>query len=94
VIDGIVKRLGKLEKAYLVGDYAEGKDTGIIDVVLMGNIDPYHLNDLTRKTERYVKRKIRTLVLNPDEFRSIVGSVSKRSTVLIWQRSKSQNETA
>ena len=31
VIDSIVRRLGNLQKAYLVGDYAEGKDTGIID---------------------------------------------------------------
>jgi DNA-binding transcriptional ArsR family regulator len=92
VIDGIVKRLGNLEKAYVVDDYAEGRDTGIIDVVLMGDIDPYHLNDLTRKKERYVKRKIRTLILNPGEFRSIVGA--NRSSILIWQRSKSQDENA
>ena len=32
VIEGIVNRLGDLEQAYLIGDYAEGKDTGIIDL--------------------------------------------------------------
>ena len=55
VMDSILTRLGDLEKAYLIDDYAEGKDTGIIDLVLVGNIDPYHLNDLSRKTERYLK---------------------------------------
>ena len=35
VIDSIINRLGNLEKAYLVDDYAEGKDTGIIDIVLV-----------------------------------------------------------
>ncbi|MCP4631143.1 MAG: winged helix-turn-helix transcriptional regulator, partial [bacterium] len=54
VIDGIVNRLGDLERAYLIDDYAEGKDTGIIDLVLVGSIDQYHLNDLSRKTERYI----------------------------------------
>jgi predicted transcriptional regulator len=34
VIDSIINRLGNLERAYLVDDYAEGKDTGIIDLVL------------------------------------------------------------
>jgi predicted transcriptional regulator len=68
VIDGIVNRLGDVEKAYLIGDYAEGKDTGIVDLVLVGNIDHYHLNDLSRKTERYIKRKIRSLVMTKDEF--------------------------
>src|SRR4030042_2797378 len=55
VIEGIVRRLGDLESAYLIGDYAEGKDTGIIDLLLIGRIDQYHLNDLIRKTERYIR---------------------------------------
>ena len=42
VIESIIKRLGDLEKAYLLDDYAEGKDTGIIDLLLVGNIDQYH----------------------------------------------------
>ena len=32
VLDGIVTRLGDLDRAYLIDDYAEGKDTGIIDI--------------------------------------------------------------
>ena len=58
IIDSIVTRLGDLELAFLLDDYAEGKDTGIMDLLLVGNIDEYHLNDLSRKTERYIKRKI------------------------------------
>jgi len=52
VIDGIVNRLGDLDKAYLIDDYAEGKDTGIIDLLLVGNIDQYHLYDLSSKIVR------------------------------------------
>jgi predicted transcriptional regulator len=85
VIDGIISRLGNLEKAYLVDDYAEGKDTGIIDIILVGDIDQYHLNDLSRKTERYIKRKIRPLVLNADEFENFLPKLKIRSQVLIWE---------
>ena len=85
VIDGIVSRLGNLERAYLIGDYAEGKDTGIIDIVLVGEIDQYHLNDLSRKTERYIKRKIRTLVLSRDEYNKFLTELEKRPNVLIWE---------
>lgn len=85
VIDGIVNRLGDLEKAYLIDDYAEGKDSGIIDLVLVGNIDHYHLNDLSRKTEKYIKRKIRSLVLTQDEFKGFVSNLEKRPNILIWQ---------
>ena len=85
VIDGIVNRLGDLERAYLIGDYAEGKDTGIIDLVLIGEIDHYHLNDLSRKTEKYIKRKIRTLVINHDEYAELISKIEDRPRLLIWE---------
>lgn len=85
VIEGIVCRLGDLEAAYLIDDYAEGKDTGIIDLLLVGKIDQYHLNDLSRKTEHYIKRKIRTLVMNRDEFKAFSPDLEKRPSFLIWE---------
>ncbi|MDZ7696005.1 MAG: winged helix-turn-helix domain-containing protein [Deltaproteobacteria bacterium] len=88
VIESIVTRLGDLEKAYLIDDYAEGKDTGIVDLLLVGNIDRYHLNDLSRKTERYINRKIRSLVLTRDEFDALLPTLEKRSRVLIWEAEK------
>ncbi len=90
VLDSIVKRLGDLESAYLIDDYAEGKDTGIIDLLLVGDIDQYHLNDLSRKTERYIKRKIRSLVLSRDEYNDILPKLEKRPRVLIWEANKEQ----
>ncbi|MBW1855378.1 MAG: winged helix-turn-helix transcriptional regulator [Deltaproteobacteria bacterium] len=85
VIDGIVNRLGDLERAYLIDDYAEGKDTGIIDLLLVGNINQYHLNDLSRKTERYIRRKIRSLVLSRDEYNDLKPNLENRPRVLIWE---------
>ena len=85
VIDGIINRLGDLESAYLIDDYAEGKDTGIIDLMLIGNINQYHLNDLSRKTERYIKRKIRSLVLTRKEYNDLLLDLKKRPCVLIWE---------
>jgi predicted nucleotidyltransferase len=93
VIDSIISRLGKLEKAYLIGDYAEGKDTGIIDILLVGNIDHYHLNDLVIKTERYIKRKIRYLVLTPKEYEDFFPELIKRSNILIWETKKNRIKT-
>jgi predicted transcriptional regulator len=88
VIAGIVNRLGDLECAYLLDDYAEGKDTGIIDLLLIGNIDQYHLNDLSRKTERYIKRKIRPLVLGREEYKALLPKLGKRARLLIWEAKK------
>lgn len=85
VVDGIVTRLGKLEKAYLIDDYAEGKDTGIIDLLLVGEIDQFHMNDLIKKTEKYIKRKIRCLVLSNEEFEDLVEKIKDRPRIVIWE---------
>jgi DNA-binding transcriptional ArsR family regulator len=86
ILDSIIERLGNLEEAYLIDDYAEGKDTGIIDLVLIGNIDHDNLNDLVAKTQRYIERKIRTLVLTPDEYRKFSSKLRNRPQFLLWQK--------
>ena len=88
ILDSILDRLGNLEEAYLLDDYAEGKDTGIIDLVLIGNIDQANLNDLVRKTERYIDRKIRTLVLTPEEWRRMKTNLARRPLLKLWESSE------
>jgi len=90
VIDGIISRLGKLKAAYLIDDYAQGKDTGIIDLVLVGDVDPHHLDDLSRKTERYINRKIRAMVMTGPEFEKNGDIFENRPKLLIWQSEKSR----
>jgi len=88
ILDSILERLGKLEEAYLIDDYAEGKDTGIIDLVLVGDIDQANLQDLTRKTEKYIDRKIRALVVTKDEFNKLKNFLKNRAVLQIWQNEK------
>ena len=88
VIDDIINRLGNLEQAYLIDDYAVGTDTGIIDLLLVGNIDHYHLNDVSRKTERYINRKIRSLVFTREEYIKRSPELEQRPNVLIWENKK------
>jgi hypothetical protein len=86
ILDSIVERLGDLEKAYLLDDYAEGRDTGIVDLLLVGTIDSTNLSDLVAKTERYIGRKIRTLCLTPEEFGEMAMQLGKRPKLLLWER--------
>ncbi len=88
VIDGIIIRLGELERAYLIDDYAEGKDTGIVDLLLVGSINMVHLADLSQKTEKYIKRKIRSLVVSCDEYPQFQKKLQLRPHVLIWEAKK------
>jgi hypothetical protein len=85
ILDSILDRLGNLEQAYLIDDYAEGKDTGIIDLVFIGDIDQENLVDLVRKTERYIDRKIRTLVLASEEWEEMSPKLKTRPLLKLWQ---------
>ena len=93
ILESIINRLGNLEKAFLIDDYAKGKDSGIIDLVLVGDIDKESLLDLTCKTERYIDRKIRTLVLNKTEFEDNRGLLKGRPRFLLWQKDTLQPES-
>ena len=88
VIEGLVNRLGKLECAYLLDDYAMGKDTGIIDLLLVGDINHDHLHDLSTKVERYINRRIRTLVMSRQEFDEFQSKLKNRPSLLIWNANR------
>ncbi len=84
VTNEILSRLGELEKAFLVDDYALGIESGIIDLVLVGHIDRQNLLDLVAKTERFLKRKIRTLVLTPEEYARLADCLKAKPSLLLW----------
>ena len=62
IIENLVMSLGKVKSAYVIGDYAKGMDSGIIDLLLIGEIDQKILQQLIGKTEKLINRKIRHMV--------------------------------
>jgi hypothetical protein len=68
LLDDVVASLGKVEAVYILDDYAQGKDTGIIDLLVVGEVNRARLEDLAGITERKINRKIRTLALGSQEF--------------------------
>jgi len=83
----VIDRLGNLE-AYLVGDYARGADTGIIDVVLVGEIDRVQLDEFVAKTETFIDRKIRSLILSREEFGQLKDNKSFNPLLKLWESGK------
>ena len=84
ILDSILKRLGNLEQAFVIDDYAEGKDSGLIDLVLVGEVDRENLEDLVAKTERYIQRKIRTLTMTESEFSRSKSIFQGRPMLMLW----------
>ncbi len=82
--DVILRKLGNLENAFVIDDYAEGRDTGIIDLVIVGNINKENLNKLVKRAEKYINRKIRLLVLNREEFMELEGYFAARPKLALF----------
>jgi DNA-binding transcriptional ArsR family regulator len=66
IIESVLQRLGNLEAAVVVGDYARGHDSGVIDLRLIGQIDIEYLEQLVPKAEKMISRKIRYSIQPPD----------------------------
>ena len=59
IIENIIKSVSDLKKVYLVGDYANGIDSGFIKILIDGNIiDQGYINEVIKKTEIKINRKI------------------------------------
>jgi len=68
IVDQLVKKLGDVEKAYIVGSFARGCNSHTIDIVLVGDdLNMSYLLELIEKVERIIKKKIRYLVLGIEE---------------------------
>lgn len=64
LMEKIVTRMGNVEKAIIVGDYAKGVDSGTIDLVLVGkDLDMEYLDFIVNKTFEKISRKVRVQVL-------------------------------
>ena len=68
LIDDVMKSLGHVEHVYILDDYAEGRDSGIIDLLVVGDVDRTRLDALRQITEGKIKRMIRTMVVPSEEF--------------------------
>ncbi len=67
IVDNIVSGLGNLEKAYLGGDLAKGKNSHIVDLVLIGNINKNYLMETIEKAENAIGKKIRYITYTNKE---------------------------
>ena len=88
LVEDLIKRLGSIEKAFVIGDYAKGIDSGLIDVVLIGDVDTETLDKFVVKTGNLINRKIRPLVLDEVEFETLKLRLDIDNSLPIWSKSK------
>lgn len=86
VINRLIVRIGELEFAFITGDYADGKDTGIIDLVLVGKLSMQQVRGYVQKAEKMIDRKIRLLVLRVEEFEKNKKNLASETALFLWKK--------
>lgn len=86
IINRIASRIGDLEKAYITGSFAEGVNSEIIELVLVGNhLDTGFIDNLVKKAEKRIGRKIMYLNFTPSQMEYFFKN---KATLLIWEKDR------
>ena len=68
MVETIVKRIGDVQKIILIGDYAKGIDSGLIEVLLIANdINLEYIDELEKKLKNKIGRKVVFWMESEDE---------------------------
>jgi hypothetical protein len=89
VISDIINRVGKIDKAFIRGDYAVGNDSGLIDLVIVGQeLNSKELERVRKKTEKLIARKISILVLSTQEYQGLKDNFDKEPNFILLEGNK------
>ena len=86
VIEKVAQRLGNLVAVYLTGDFARGKDSKTIELILIGaDIDREYLDIKVAQAEEIVGRKVSYIVLEPFESIEYLSILRPQDLLPLWK---------
>ena len=85
VIEKVIHRIGNLVFVYLTGDFARGKDSSVIDLILVGeDINREYLARKIFQAEELVGRKVSVVVLEPGEADKYLDKFKPADLLPLW----------
>lgn len=59
IVETVLEKMGDVDRIILVGDYAKGNDSGLIEIFLIGNdLNTEYISQLENKIENIIGRKV------------------------------------
>lgn len=86
VIDYVLQHMGDLKLVYLVGNLSKGKDSDVIDLVLVGDINEPFLIELIVKTEKKINKRINYIHYKEIDFNLKNITTVGASPLLLWSK--------
>jgi predicted nucleotidyltransferase len=86
IIEHVINRLGDVEEVYLVGKFARGLDSDLIDLVFVGKIDSIYLLELVEKVEKKIDKKVRYVIFSREDFSLSKIKEGNTEPLLLWTK--------
>lgn len=90
IIDHIIAQLDDANRVYLTGRFANGIDSQIIDLMIIGKVDASRLTTLIEKAEQNINRKIRYIAYDTED--EVDRRHFRAQPLLIWSADNSEEE--
>ena len=62
IVETIISRMGDLDIIALTGDYAKGIDSGIIEIVVIGDVNNDYLENINSKIKDKISRDVKFII--------------------------------
>ncbi len=82
VIDEVIEELGDLNRVYLTGDLAMGRQSDIVSLIIVGKPDKQYLLHLIDKVEEMVPKRIQYLIYSKEE--AVDLGLENEKYLLLW----------
>ncbi len=87
----MIHRIGTLLYVYLTGDFARGKDSPVIELILVGgDIDREYLARKVVQAEELVRRKVSCVVLEPEEAEEYLLKYKPSDLLELWKAKEAE----
>jgi hypothetical protein len=68
IIDKVLSRIGELHSAYILGDFARGIDSELIELLLVGDkLNQSYITNLIHKAESMIKRNVKVSTISVND---------------------------
>lgn len=89
LVDKVIQKTGNLDSVYLAGDLARGKETNLVELILVGgDIDRDYLNRKVLQARGIIGRELHYRIIekhNSDEVNDLLNS---EEVLLLWENNK------
>ena len=86
IVENVITKIGDVKSVFIVGDFANGVDNKIIDLIFVGaKIDQNYLAELIQRVERLINRRIRYLIFSVEELEKYIEENKEIEPLLLWK---------